>query len=76
MKNPDFEEAFHSHDIVYIQDTEFDKFDSIDLLGPKCLPILNKRNAKVRSGGIAILFKELLYNSITVLENGGDTFTS
>ena len=74
LNNPEWEETVMSYDIVCIQETHFDAFDSIDMLGFRCLTLMNRGSAKIKSGGIAILVKEHLYDSIKVLKNDGDHF--
>ena len=40
-----------SYDLVCIQETHFDSYDSLDIPGFKCLPLMTSNNAKVKSGG-------------------------
>ena len=40
----------------------------------KCLPLMTRTNAKIRSGGIANLVKEHLFDKIKILKNDGDNF--
>ena len=74
LNTPEWEETISSYDIVCIQETHFDAFDSLDIPGFKCLPLITRNNAKVRSGGLAILVREHLYDSIKILESEGDHF--
>ena len=74
VHNPEFEETIYNYDIVCIQETRFDAFDSLDVSGFKCLPLMTRTNAKIRSGGIAILVKEHLIDKIKILKNDGDNF--
>ena len=74
VHNPEFEETIYNYDIVCIQETQFDSFDLLDVLGFKCLPLMTRTNAKIRSGGIAILVKEHLFDQIKTLKNDGDNF--
>ena len=78
VHNPEFEEAIYirNYDIVCIQETRFDTFDLLDVLGFKCLPLMTtcSTNAKIRSGGIAILVKEHLVDKIKILKHDGDNF--
>ena len=61
-----------SYDLVCIQETHFDSYDSLDIPVFKCL--MTSNNAKVKSGGIAILVKEHLFDSVKILKNDGDNF--
>ena len=74
LNTPEWEETISSYDIVCIQETHFDAFDSLDIPGFKCLPLITRNNAKVRSGGLAILVREHLYDSIKILKSEGDHF--
>ena len=74
VHNPEFEETIYNYDIVCIRETRFDSFDSLDMLGFKCLPLMTRTNAKIRSGGIAILVKEHLFDKIKILKNDVDNF--
>ena len=38
LNTPEWEETISSYDIVCIQETHFDAFDSLDIPGFKCLP--------------------------------------
>ena len=74
LNTPEWEETISSYNIVCIQETHFDAYDSLDILGFKCLPLITRNNAKVRSGGLAILVREHLYDSIKILKSEGDHF--
>ena len=74
LNTPEWEETTSSYDIVCIQETHFDAYDSLDSLGFKCLPLITRNNAKVRSGGLAILVREHLYDSIKILKSEGDHY--
>ena len=74
LNTPEWEETISSYDIVCIQETHFDVYDSLDILGFKCSPLITRNNAKVRSGGLAILVREHLYDSIKILKSEGDHF--
>ena len=68
MESPDFENFIITYDIVCIKETHFDNFDSISINGFKLLPTMVRRNAKSRSGGIAILVRESIFDSIKVVK--------
>ena len=51
MNNPEFEETISKYDIVCIQETRFDAYDTLDKFHFKCLPLITRNNAKIRSGG-------------------------
>ena len=75
IHNPEFEETIQNYDIVCIQETRFDLFDTIDVSGFKCLPFKTRTCAKIRSGGIAILVKEHLIDKVKIKKkNDGKTF--
>ena len=57
-----------------IQETRLDEYDTLDKLHFKCLPLMTRNNAKIRSGGIAILVKEHLFDYIKIVKNDGDQF--
>ena len=63
VESPDFENFIITYDIVCIIETHFDIFDSISINGFKLLPTMVRRNAKSRSGGIAILVRESIFDS-------------
>ena len=67
VESPDFENFIITYDIVCIIETHFDIFDSISINGFKLLPTMVRRNAKSRSGGIAILVRESIFDSIKVV---------
>ena len=48
---PEWEETILKYDVVYVQETHFDAYDSLDLQGFKCLSLMTRNNAKVKSGG-------------------------
>ena len=72
MKNPEFHETVCDYDIVCLQETRFCKFDSLDWIGYKCLPLMTRSNVRYRSGGIAILVKDHLFDYIKITKNDGD----
>ena len=74
VESPDFENFIITYDIVCIIETHFDIFDSISINGFKLLPTMVRRNAKSRSGGIAILVRESIFDSIKVVKNSGENF--
>ena len=57
-KNPEFVETISNYDIVCIQETHFDA----------CLPLKTRHNARIKSGEIAILVKEHLFDRIKILK--------
>ena len=50
LYNPEWEETDMSYDIVCIQETHFDAFDSIDMQGFKCLTLMNRGSTKIKLG--------------------------
>ena len=74
LNTPEWEETILPYDIVCVQETHFDAYDSLDVQGFKCLPLMTRNDAKAKSGGIAILVREYLYDSVKVLKNEGDLF--
>ena len=74
LQSPDFEEFIQSYSIVCIQETHFDHFDSIHIPGFTPLHFMIRDKAKYRSGGIAILVKEAVFDKINTVKNSGENF--
>ena len=47
----------------------FDACDTLDKLHFKCLTLMTRNNAKIRSGEIAVLVKEHLFDYIKIVKN-------
>ena len=71
---PDFENFINKYDIICIQETHIDAHDSISLNGFKCLPNMVTVDARYRSGGIAILDRDSIYDTVQIVENIGENF--
>ena len=73
-ENPDFENFISSYDIVRIQETHFDIYDSVSINGYKLLPTMVRRNVGSKSGGIAVLVRDSIFDTIKVIQNSGENF--
>lgn len=74
IQSPDFENFINKYDIICIQETHFDVHDSISLNGFKCLPTMVRVDARYRSGGIAILVRDSIYDTVQIVKNSGENF--
>ena len=82
-ENPDFENFISSYDIICIQETHFDIYDSISINGYKLLPTMVRCNVGSKSGGIAVLVRDSIFDTIDqdsifdtikVVQNSGENF--
>ena len=55
------------YDIVCIQESHVDIYDSVSFRGFKLLPTMVRSCAKYRSGGIAIFAREAIFDTIKVV---------
>ena len=74
MESPDLETFIINYEIVCIQRAHFDVYDSISINDYKLLPIMVRCNARSRSGGIAVLVRETIFDTIKVVQNSGERF--
>lgn len=74
IQSPDFEEFINKYDIICIQETHFDAYDSIHINGYTCLPTIVRVDAKYRSGGIAILVRNSIYDTVQIVKNSSEYF--
>ena len=64
LRYPDFEEFCQSYDIVCLVETELNSLDSFDIPNFKILYLLNHKNATSRSGGVAVLVKDVIFEYV------------
>ena len=74
LYGPDFEDFIKHYSVICIQETHFDRFDNIDIPGFQPLPFMNRDRARIRSGGIAVLVKDEVFDKVTVLKSSGEYF--
>ena len=73
-RRPEFLECINKYDLICFQESKFDYSDTFDFPGYKLLPLMIRKKAKSRSGGIAILIKEKFYDNVKILKNDGENF--
>lgn len=74
LQGPDFEDFIQNYSLICIQETHFDGFDSINIEGFTALPLMIRKRARNRSGGIAILVKDNMLDKVKILKNSGENF--
>ena len=72
--SPEFTNLIHKHDIICIQESHFDRYDAISVEGFTLLPTMVRAEAKCRSGGIAILVRDNIFDSVDIVQNSGENF--
>ena len=72
LRYPDFEEKCQAYDIVCSVESKLGHLDSFDVQNFKILQLLNRKNAKSRSGGIAVLIKDAIFEHVKVLQGSSD----
>ena len=69
---PDFEEKCQAYDIVCLVESKLGHLDSFDIQNFKILQLLNRKNATSRSGGIAVLIKDAIFEHVKVLQGSSE----
>ena len=68
LKSIDFEEFCQKFNILCLTETKLDDLDVINIKNFKALPFLNRKNAKVKSGGVAVFVKNELFDLFVPLK--------
>ena len=74
IHSPDFENFINKYDFICSQETHFDAYDSINMEGFTCFPPMVRTRAKYKSGGIAILVNNRIYDTVNNVKNSGEIF--
>lgn len=72
LKAFDLEEKCQCYDILCFSESKLDEFDEVKIANFVNLPPLNRKCAKVKSGGIIVFVKEALYNNIEICKSSND----
>lgn len=73
-ESPDFDNFISLYDIVCIQESHFDIDDPVSFRVFKLLPTMVRSCAKNSSGGIAILVRDKIFDTIEVVQNSDENF--
>ena len=69
LRYPDFEEFCQSYDIVCLVESKLGSLDSFDIQNFRILHLINRKQAKSRSGGIAVLVKDTIFEHVKILKS-------
>ena len=72
LRYPDFEEFCQSYDIICLAESKLGSFDSFDIQNFSILHLINRKQAKIRSGGIAVLVKDTIFEHVKVLNSSSE----
>ena len=61
-----------SYDIVCLVESKFGSLDSFDIQNFEILHLLNRKKSKSRSGGIAVLVKDTIFEHVKVLNSSSE----
>jgi exonuclease III len=69
LKCPEFLEFINNYDIIGVQESKLDDFDTIVVAGFEIFMHNRKEYSKHRSGGICVLVKKEIVNSFKILKS-------
>ena len=69
---PDFEELCQAYDIICLAERKLGSLDSFDIQNFSILQLINRKQAKIRSGGIAVLVKDTIFEHVKVLNSSSE----
>ena len=72
LRYPDFEEFCQSYDIVCLVESKLGFLDSFEIQNFEILHLLNRKKAKSRSGGIAVLVKDTIFEHVKILNSSSE----
>ena len=72
LKAYDLEEKCQCYDILCFSESKLDEYDDVQIANFVNLPPLNRKGAKIKSGGIIVFVKNELFENIEVLNGSSD----